>query len=318
MITDTRSILVLINKSAGGRSGVRLYEVLEELNHRDHLKFDLRPLGSDAPLEKSRIRNAGYSHVVLAGGDGTASSYLTEFADLPSLFHIFPLGTGNDLARELGITRPSFEQLPRYMEGLGDRRPRVISIWEAEWILRTGETQKRKFVNYFSLGWDAHVVAEFDRRRKAGHPLSGKFGPWGNRLLYFLSGFSTLGTMLPAARVESDGQRFELPRGYRSIVASNIKSIMGLGRLTRLADPGDDILELQPVARILGYSEMLFPYAMRSGRLESSVKRARKFVIEPLADEKIFIQVDGESLGAISFERLSFTYAGAVRVGVPE
>lgn len=46
---------------------------------------------------------AGYTRIIIGGGDGTLSGVMAAFAHQPITLGVLPLGTGNDLARTLGI-----------------------------------------------------------------------------------------------------------------------------------------------------------------------------------------------------------------------
>jgi YegS/Rv2252/BmrU family lipid kinase len=88
--------------------------------------------------------------VIAWGGDGTVNEVASAVIESNATLGIVPSGSGNGLARELGI-RPRPEQA--VADALG-ARPRTIDV---------GELGGRIFVNVGGIGFDAHVAACFDR-----------------------------------------------------------------------------------------------------------------------------------------------------------
>ena len=125
--------------------------------------------------------------LLVCGGDGTVSSVCEEVAVLPtnqqpSGIAVWPLGTGNDLARMLGWghlaalrgTAVTCEAVFR----------EVISAQEMptdRWHI-TGPQMNRSWINYCSFGIDARVAAVFDQIRHR-HPRW-FCAAWVNKLFY--------------------------------------------------------------------------------------------------------------------------------------
>jgi len=84
------------------------------------------------------------------GGDGTVNEAAgaLAFGDVP--LGIVPAGSGNGLARVLGIPFDPRAALGRCL----DATPRAIDV---------GEIDDRLFVNIAGIGFDAHVAARFNR-----------------------------------------------------------------------------------------------------------------------------------------------------------
>ncbi len=74
----------------------------------------------------TRARDAGARAVIVAGGDGTVSRAIEALAGTDTPLGLLPLGTGNDLARELGLPIDVRSAIPRLLEG----RPRVLDLVE--------------------------------------------------------------------------------------------------------------------------------------------------------------------------------------------
>src|SRR5262249_57266358 len=89
------------------------------------------------------------------GGDGTINEVASALVGSDVALGIVPAGSGNGLARELGIV-----QRPR--RAIGDAlhaRPRPIDV---------GECEGRDFVNTPGIGFDAHVASRFATLRRRG------------------------------------------------------------------------------------------------------------------------------------------------------
>jgi diacylglycerol kinase (ATP) len=98
----------------------------------------------------ARAARSGGARVIVAwGGDGTVNEIACEvaFSDVP--IGIVPAGSGNGLARALGLPVPPHAALRTAFTG----RMRSIDV---------GDISNRIFVNLAGIGFDAHVAAEFN------------------------------------------------------------------------------------------------------------------------------------------------------------
>jgi diacylglycerol kinase (ATP) len=96
-------------------------------------------------------RTNGARVVVAWGGDGTINEVASELAFSEVALGIVPGGSGNGLARELGLTADPERALRGAITGM----PKPID---------TGEIEGRLFVNLAGIGFDAHVAAQFNAR----------------------------------------------------------------------------------------------------------------------------------------------------------
>jgi diacylglycerol kinase (ATP) len=90
----------------------------------------------------------GVSLVVAWGGDGTVNEVASVLAFGPVALGVIPSGSGNGLARELGIP---FQPDRALAVALGDR----------EFVIDAGELDGRLFFNIAGIGLDARVAHEF-------------------------------------------------------------------------------------------------------------------------------------------------------------
>ncbi|HVB37012.1 MAG TPA: diacylglycerol kinase family protein, partial [Vicinamibacterales bacterium] len=147
-------VAVLINPIAGRR--------LTPADIRDRVELATRAIRSHgeepvvhvtgAPGEgTSRARaavEAGARLVVAWGGDGTVNEVASGLVHGPAALGIVPAGSGNGLARELGIPRWPERALARALEA-------------PERLIDAGELGGRLFVNVAGVGFDAWIARRF-------------------------------------------------------------------------------------------------------------------------------------------------------------
>ena len=111
---------------------------------------------------------AGAQLVVVAGGDGTVRAVAEHLAEVSHRMElgIVPLGTGNLLARNLGV--PINDVAAAFVRALTGE-PRAIDVGWVDIDLDAG-SERHAFVVMVGFGIDAHMIAETndDLKDKAG------------------------------------------------------------------------------------------------------------------------------------------------------
>lgn len=97
----------------------------------------------------------GCDRVVAVGGDGTVNEVAQALVATPAALGIVPLGSGNGLARDLGLPLRLEAALARSVTG----NVRVIDV---------GYTNGRAFFCATGTGFDAEVVQRFNKSRRRG------------------------------------------------------------------------------------------------------------------------------------------------------
>lgn len=118
--------------------------------------------GTARALSRALI-DAGATHLVAWGGDGTVNEVASEAIARDVTLGIVPGGTGNGLARELGLERQPAAALRTALAG-------------HERVIDAGEIAGRVFVNVAGVGFDAWLAEVFNaltHRRKAAYVTSG-------------------------------------------------------------------------------------------------------------------------------------------------
>ena len=216
---------------------------------RAHLQKEWTALASAAQGEAPEVRwfettpddpgqgparealEAGCDVVVAAGGDGTVRAVSEVLAGSDARLAIVPQGTGNLLARNLGLP-------------LGKVRPALARVFENEprpidvgWV-RTDDGDERAFVVMVGFGIDAQMLAETndDLKDKAG---------W---LAYVEAiGRALSSSDLVTVRVTADdGEPREVEA--HTVLVGNCGAIQGGMTLFPDAKPDDGVLDLLVVS----------------------------------------------------------------------
>ncbi|WP_246168513.1 YegS/Rv2252/BmrU family lipid kinase [Arthrobacter luteolus] len=256
---------------------------------------DTRALASQAAAGRPRA-------LVVVGGDGTLSSVLDVVVGAGIPIALVPAGTGNDLARALGLPYESSAAAVAAAAELAlSGVPRRIDIGLAE---TAGGV--RRFLTVAALGFDARVSERTNRLR----------WPRGTAR-YYLALLVELVRLRPVPfSIGVDGApRQHLPGTL--IAVGNTASYGGGMAVCPAANPCDGLLEITHIAP-LGRLKLirLFPLLLRGRHIErSEVTSTAAGTIEVDAPGLV-VYADGERLGggAVRFSLLP----GALTVLVPK
>lgn len=150
-LNNNRTVLIL-NPKAGKENLNFISKNLHK--YRDH--FDYTTFYSINECRSFIRENINkYDIFVAVGGDGTASSMAAELTGTDKILAIFPIGSGNGFAREMGFTR-NFEDLIRDI-----RRKETFYID----VLYLNNTP---CINIAGAGIDSYVAHEFHNLIRRG------------------------------------------------------------------------------------------------------------------------------------------------------
>ncbi|MBW3660505.1 MAG: diacylglycerol kinase family lipid kinase [Gemmatimonadetes bacterium] len=142
-------MMVIANPRAGHGRGLRNLERLREAVRRRGV--DCAVVGTDRPGHATelarRAAESGSPRVGVMGGDGTISEVANGLVGSPTAMAVLPMGTGNDVARSLGIPRGLEEALDLAVHG----QARPIDI---------GRERDRFFVSVLGVGFPTIVAEE--------------------------------------------------------------------------------------------------------------------------------------------------------------
>lgn len=270
------NVLLVGNPVAGRGKADRqiegLVQILERRGHR--VNVCLTRAAGDARRWVSQI-GSSIETIVVAGGDGTLNEVLNGILD-PSQIPIalFPLGTANVLAHELGLPKKPEEVADSLEQGVVRK-------------LDMGLLGGRRFLLLVSVGFDAMVTEKIHRSRK------GSLGYRG----YLLPALTVLSRYRPPnLRIEVDGQR-DLKGAL--VVVSNVRSYGGIFTVADRARGDSGHLDICIFPR--GTIPALVGYALSAFRGKVSTLAevvyltGRRIWIE--SDEPVAVEVDGDYFG---------------------
>lgn len=158
----------LINPISGGGQGQKVFDFLPEI--MGSMGFGTEDWFAEVSSRDGfdqQIHDAirGTETLIAVGGDGTVSAVLKALLDSGQADRIkvglIPLGTGNDLARVLGLYEPYVNKgLLFLVRRLVEAQDRPFDLWKVngKWVM----------ANYFSSGIDARIAAGFNQDRSQG------------------------------------------------------------------------------------------------------------------------------------------------------
>lgn len=279
-----RAVHVLVNPAAGRGRGAAV---------RDAAVARLRELGlattvhtgssaADTRRSADEAVAARPDALVLIGGDGTLATVLDVLAgsDIPLV--LVPAGTGNDLARSLGIPFGTPEAAALAAGAVEDGLPRALDIGEA--VCPDGTA---RFLTVAALGFDAKVSERTNRLR----------WPRG-RARYYLALIIELLRLRPMPfSVRIDAADSPLSDGT-IIAVGNTRSYGGGMPVCPAADPHDGILDITHVAPVRRLQLIrLFPRLLRGTHVQlPQVTTMRAHEIEVSAPGLV-VYADGERVG---------------------
>jgi diacylglycerol kinase (ATP) len=288
-MSNRRHAVLISNPNAGRGGARRSREVLrfcELLKKRDVIieVLDTRGPGDAEHLARQVVRE-GAREVIVSGGDGTINEALQGLVGTEARLGIWPSGTANVLARELG--------LPFNLESLAETIARASTqriFMGCALKELTGE--RRYFCLMAGIGLDASIVRAIRPRMKR---RIGKAAFW-------YTGLGHLAHWQPVAfNIEVERQSF--PATFAAIgKAAHYGGELSITPHARLDQPEFEICLINSHSR-LRYLHLL-SHAMRGGMKDSAhgarlIRTTRARAVGPTS-----VQVDGELLGDLpmSFE----------------
>lgn len=172
-MTTKRTLAVAINPTASfGRGREVGPRVVARLRERGHVVHELVASSPDALRAEAAARlDSGVDALVVVGGDGMVNLGVELTAGTGIHLGIIPSGTGNDMARGLGIALDDPEAAMIGMLAAFDRGPRVIDAARIDFGTSSSggagpSAGSRRFACVLSAGFDAIVNERANRMRR--------------------------------------------------------------------------------------------------------------------------------------------------------
>lgn len=216
--------------------------------------------------------------VVVAGGDGTVRVVCAELARTGIPVAVLPAGTGNLLARNLGISLEFEVALSELLDG---SEQRIDSV-----LIDGDELSSDRFVVMAGLGLDAAIIADApdDLKKRVG---------WA---AYVVSTLKNLNHPFVHVEITVDDQP-PVRRRARTVVIGNVGTLQANIPLLPDATPDDgriDAVVLMP-RRISHWPRLALGLVIKSLR-EQHVERFTGKRIQVRADKTVRRQLDGDQI----------------------
>ncbi len=278
-----RRAAVIINpmKSSGEDFKAAFHRLCETQDWAEPLW--LETTAEDTGLGQAReALEAGVDVVIAAGGDGTVRCVAEVLAGTGTPMGLVPLGTGNLLARNLGMDITDPVAASHDILNGADTAVDVVkaSLDHAE--------DEQLFLVMAGLGYDAAIMAN------TVDELKDRVG-W---LAYVEAGIRHLPGKPVKAKISIDGQH-AVRRRIRSVMVGNCGKIMGGVEIFPDAKVDDGILDvviLAPAGK-LGWLPVLAGVFGRKNSKNTSVEYFTGKTAEISLDHEQEFQLDGDHLG---------------------
>ncbi|WP_185152717.1 diacylglycerol/lipid kinase family protein [Fulvivirga aurantia] len=147
--------LFIINPNSGTRSKEQVPKLL--YRYLDgHIDYDIVFTKYAGEATKISNDNKGkFNLIVAVGGDGTINEVARPLIDSETALGIVPMGSGNGLARHLGIPLNLKKAIITF------QRPEISTI-------DTIKVDDQAFLNVAGVGFDAHIASIFAKSKKRG------------------------------------------------------------------------------------------------------------------------------------------------------
>ncbi|MFC5676771.1 YegS/Rv2252/BmrU family lipid kinase [Aeromicrobium endophyticum] len=218
--------------------------------------------------------------IVAAGGDGTVRAVCEEVARTGTAVGILPHGTGNLLARNLGIPLNTRDALDVAFGG----QDRAIDLS----TLETDSGANTTFLVMAGLGMDAAIMTGVNDQLKS------KVG-W---LAYFVSGVKAARFPAMKVKIKVDDGEYRKFRA-RTVVVGNVGFLQGGIPLLPDAQIDDGKLDVVVIApkRFIGWLAIIVRVVGRQKRTNERLDRLTGSTVVIKAEKPMPMQLDGDPVG---------------------
>ncbi|MEC7863311.1 MAG: diacylglycerol kinase family protein [Verrucomicrobiota bacterium] len=278
----SEKIPLIFNPSAHAEKGKQFADKLRSFSERIEVYetnnfFHLKEIASE-------LVSQGWPKIAVAGGDGTINAVIKSilFSDIE--LGIFPTGTMNLFARELGLPLNNLQACWQVIEEGKKRKVDVIKAGESI------------FVQVAGVGYDAKIIEETSWENKK------KFG----RFSYLISAFSVANQDPPVIRVIPESG--EIIEGAFVLIGNGALYGPAL-RLFPEASNDDRLLDVMIFKNQSPTDILRYVSGITLGRVEKTkgIEYVRTPRIRVESDVKVPFEVDGELAGVTPIEFLPLT-----------
>jgi YegS/Rv2252/BmrU family lipid kinase len=251
----------------------------------------LKVLETQRPGDGTRFAReavqAGADLILCAGGDGTYHEVINGMAGSVIPLGVLPMGTGNSLVRELGLSTNPFKAVRALQTG----RSQYIYLAQVQ-PSDTAKTDRRYFVLMAGAGFDAYVVGQ----------VGTGFKKFLGKLAYLLTGTASLFTYpFPTITFQIGDKRLTGTTG----ITAKARTYAGPFTIAPPADLSKPTLVLCLFKGRGPLAYLKYAIAVMLG-LHTRLKDVEMHMAEKVTvtapfgtDRPVTVQVDGEALGPL-------------------
>lgn len=229
-----------------------------------------------------------FNSIIINGGDGTINSFLPVIIETKKVLGIIPSGSGNGLARTLGIPLNPLEALTQ----ISQFKPQHIDVGKVK-ILTDKKIIEKYFVCAVGLGIDANMADRFEKQNVRG--LTG----------YILAGIKELFSYKPVkAKIRADNQSIR-ENTYTILSVMNIPQYGNDFYIVPSALVNDGFLNLVLLEKmsIWTYPYVGLNFLMKREKKPVHYLKAKNIVVEILSDN-VCCHIDGEPYKETNISRI--------------
>lgn len=284
--TTNKSISFIVNPRAGVSQGISLEQLIQQQARAHQARFDIYYTQSRGHATElaTTCSGQGYDIVVAVGGDGTINEVAQGLVGSPTVMGIVPKGSGNGLARHLGIPLNTAQA--------------VATLFNSEELAMDVFTVNGKLsLNVSGIGFDGHITNLFGV--KSGRGLLG----YVTVTIQEFTGFREF-----TAEIHANGSHFQ--RNAFIIAIANSSQYGNNAYIAPAASVCDGLLHVNFLKKIPLY-RMDFLYDFFAGNVGNSPYSE---IIETKSMElttsvPMSYHVDGEPVGLSDHFRIDLTPA---------
>ena len=245
-------VLCVLNPGAAGGDALKLWPVVADLLQQQGVDYELLSCEGGSPIKDqvyTQLMAAGaaaYDVVAGIGGDGTHAAVINALMQvraacggvLKPRYAFIPLGTGNDIAKSLGI-RIHDDYSPR------DLRRAVSTILHgADYCLDLGVIKGTYFADALTIGLDSRILMERNTHKRALETIPFLKYLAKGRFLYTMSWGSRFFQHAPVeGEIRVDGKSWYTGR-LINVVVNNTRIYAGDFDFSKDAYPDDGLLDV--------------------------------------------------------------------------
>lgn len=245
MNNEVKKVFFIVNKFSGSGFKAEMEEGFRQICEAREWEFGLAytQAPGHASTLASEALNAGYVNIVAVGGDGTINEVAQSLVHTSAAMGIIPKGSGNGLARHLGIPLNVTDALECLFTS------KVIAI-------DTFRLNDKLSLNVSGIGFDGYIAGLFGGEKQRGFQGYSKL---------VLSEFMTFPEF--AATIKSDGRTLS---GNQFVIAiANSTQYGNSAKIAPTASVCDGLINISIVRKFPAY-RLDFIYSFFYGTIDQS------------------------------------------------